>query len=42
MHGSAHLRLSDIIGPYKGGSGNAEGEYQNDVHLIGGLSFRVR
>ena len=39
---SAYLRLSGVVGPYSGGSGTAEGDYQSDVFLMGGLSFRVR
>lgn len=39
---NAYVRLIGIVGPYQGGSGNAEGSYQTDATLVGGLSFRVR
>jgi hypothetical protein len=39
---SLSLRLNGIVGPYTGGSGRAEGDYQTDAFLMGGLSFRVR
>ena len=39
---NAFVRLIGIVGPYQGGSGNAEGSYQTDASLVGGLSFRVR
>jgi len=39
---SFSLRLNAVVGPYSGGSGTAEGDYQTDVFLMSGLSFRVR
>ena len=39
---NAYVRLIGIVGPYAGGSGSAEGIYQSDAALVGGLSFRVR
>ncbi len=39
---SFSLRLNAVVGPYTGGSGTAEGDYQTDVFLMSGLSFRVR
>jgi len=38
----AFVRVLGIVGSYQGGSGSAEGGYQTDVTLVGGLSFRVR
>lgn len=35
-------RVNDIVGPYRGGSGNADGDFQNDVYFTAGASFRVR
>ncbi len=35
-------RINDIVGPYIGGSGNTDGDFQNDVIVSGGISFRVR
>jgi len=35
-------RINDMVGPYNGGSGNADGDFQNDVIVTGGVSFRVR
>ena len=39
---SAYLRVHSVVGPYGGGAGTADGDYQGDVFLMGGLSFRVR
>ena len=39
---SAYVRVHSVVGPYGGGAGNSDGDYQGDVFLMGGLSFRVR
>ena len=39
---NAYVRALGVVGPYAGGSGDAEGSYQTDATLVGGVSFRVR
>jgi hypothetical protein len=36
------IRINDMIGAYGGGSGDADGDFQNDVYLVTGVSFRIR
>ncbi len=35
-------RFNDVVGKYNGGSGNSDGDFQNDIYLTAGLSLRVR
>jgi hypothetical protein len=39
---NTYMRVLGVVGPYAGGRGTAEGSYQTDATLVGGLSFRVR
>lgn len=39
---TAFARVNDVVGKYNGGSDRSDGDFQNDVFGMGGLSFRVR
>jgi hypothetical protein len=39
---SIAARINDMVGPYAGGSGRADGDFQNDVYLMGSVSYKVR